>query len=634
MSDPSTIQQSPATPEPAPAVRVTGVAPLSTARHLIELNDLGVYFQLQSASVPLKRRLLHGLKRKKHPVLWALRHVRLRCPEGQVLGIVGHNGAGKSTLCMVLSKILSPDEGYAVVRGKVSTVLSLRAGLNNDLSGRANIQLYASFLGIPRAEIARQMEQIIDFSELGTFIDEPVRTYSTGMRARLAFAVATTLKPEILILDEVIGVGDRAFRVKSRRRIREMMRKSKLIVIVSHSTSFLKRTCTHCLWLERGQVRMFGRAKAVIRAYNRQSASKRGTVEVANSAFEQTPVLFRGPSSWPARLSRGLSSWLEVDRRLRKIAATQFLIEPHFQVLAIKGHAATRQIVIDAEGGRCVCHYGSSARPVESLEQIHALCAAHAVPAPLWLRSGTLSGGHWGLWTFAPGDPADAVCSEVSLASIGSALARLHSIAPHAMNEMIPVEQAASAADLKRWRSQIDLIAQNEFAEDRASVAQITRWLSQHAAAVDSFTQPRLTHGAALPHNVILRKGHATLVDLGAARFSVPAFELGHVLWDLCGADPARQTALLDAYREHVPAELWRWWEAHAVFALAGSQLQATTLYLASSRRQLQYGSSWHAERRWDLAVRSWQRLARLTLAFPDATGDLASALSSASEPS
>jgi ABC-type polysaccharide/polyol phosphate transport system ATPase subunit len=238
---------------------------------VVELRGLGVYFRLQQRSrVSIRKALLGGGLRRKAPMIWALREVDLTCHEGEIVGVVGPNGAGKSTLCLVLSRILEPDEGTVQVRGHVSTLLSLGAGFNRELSGRDNILLNAAFLGIPRKEIARRMQTIVDFADLGEFIDQPIRFYSNGMRSRLGFAIATSLDPEILVLDEVLSVGDRAFRAKSQARMQELMARSRLIVIVSHATSFLRSVCTRCLWLERGRVRAFGEAGAVLDAYEQE----------------------------------------------------------------------------------------------------------------------------------------------------------------------------------------------------------------------------------------------------------------------------------------------------------------------------------------------------------------------------
>lgn len=215
----------------------------------------------------MRETLLKRGRSQEDDTRWALRGVNLQCHEGESWGIIGHNGAGKSTLCLMLASILTPDEGAAHIRGKVSALVTLGAAFNAELSGRDNIQLYAAYLGIPPAVLASKMDEIIDFSELQEFIEEPVRNYSTGMRARLGFAVATSLDPEILILDEVLSVGDRGFRAKSQQRIESMMSRSKCILTVSHSVSFLRNITTHCLWLDRGAVHMAGTSEEVLKAY-------------------------------------------------------------------------------------------------------------------------------------------------------------------------------------------------------------------------------------------------------------------------------------------------------------------------------------------------------------------------------
>jgi ABC-type polysaccharide/polyol phosphate transport system ATPase subunit len=264
----SSSSEAPTATEQAPADASARTA-APKGRRLIEVRDLGVWFRLHKKKrTSVKSALLSGHLAAKHELLWALRHVSFECHEGQVVGVIGPNGAGKSTLCLALARILTPDEGEVKIHGHVSSLLTLGAGFNRELSGRANIQLYAAFLGISRRMLDAKMEEIIAFSELGDFIDEPVRSYSTGMRARLGFSVVTTLDPEILVLDEVLSVGDRAFRAKSEKRMREMMNQSKLIVVVSHSSALLREICTHCLWLHRGQTRMWGEAGEVLDAYD------------------------------------------------------------------------------------------------------------------------------------------------------------------------------------------------------------------------------------------------------------------------------------------------------------------------------------------------------------------------------
>jgi ABC-type polysaccharide/polyol phosphate transport system ATPase subunit len=250
----------------------------ATSDPVLELHDLGVWYRMtRRRGASLKEVILHGGWARGSKALWALRHVTFACRAGDVLGVVGRNGAGKSTLCLVMSQILVPDEGRIVVRGRISALLSLGAGFVKDLSGRANILTQAAFLGIPRREIARRMDEIIEFSELGDFIDEPMRAYSSGMRARLAFAIASTVTPDILLLDEVLSVGDLAFRLKCQKRLEEMMGRSRLIIVVSHSTSFIRETCSHCLWLEQGTVRAFGAAGEVVERYEAHAGAAAGT---------------------------------------------------------------------------------------------------------------------------------------------------------------------------------------------------------------------------------------------------------------------------------------------------------------------------------------------------------------------
>jgi len=247
----------------------TAQEPVGQGEPVVEVDGLGIYFHLQSRRrVSIKTLLMGGGSASpQRKLLWALRDVSFRAHEGEILGVIGPNGAGKSTLCLALSQILIPDEGSLVVRGKVSTLLSLGAGFNRDLSGRDNVLLNGAYLGMRRREIQGRLDEIVEFSELGDFIDQPVRFYSSGMKARLAFSIAACLEPEILILDEVLSVGDRAFQEKSRRRLHELMDQSRLIVIVSHSSEFIRSICTHALWLERGRVRGYGEAKEILDAY-------------------------------------------------------------------------------------------------------------------------------------------------------------------------------------------------------------------------------------------------------------------------------------------------------------------------------------------------------------------------------
>ncbi|KFI23321.1 ABC transporter ATP-binding protein [Nitrosococcus oceani] len=234
---------------------------------LIEVRNLKLWYQLQQHKRRSVKEVLLSPRKGSAQVHWALNGVSFQCHEGEVLGIVGHNGAGKSTLCLVLAGILTPDTGTVQVRGEVTPLLNFGAGFNRELTGRTNAYLYASFLGIPHRVVDRRLDDIIAFSELGNFIDQPMRSYSAGMKARLGFSVASILDPKIMILDESLAPGDLAFKAKSRTRMMEMIQHSQLLIVVSHSCALLRQICTHCLWLDHGQTRLFGEVHQVLDAY-------------------------------------------------------------------------------------------------------------------------------------------------------------------------------------------------------------------------------------------------------------------------------------------------------------------------------------------------------------------------------
>lgn len=200
---------------------------------------------------------------------WALRRVSLEIPQGGVFGIIGRNGAGKSTLLKVISRILRPTAGRVVVHGHVAPLLELGAGFHPELTGRENVFLNASLLGHGQREITVRFGEIVEFAELDEFIDAPLRTYSSGMVARLGFSVATAWPPEILILDEILTVGDVAFQEKCRSRMSAFSRGGATILLVSHDPATIRDMCRHAVWLDRGEVKAAGEASAVSDRYRR-----------------------------------------------------------------------------------------------------------------------------------------------------------------------------------------------------------------------------------------------------------------------------------------------------------------------------------------------------------------------------
>ncbi len=198
---------------------------------------------------------------------WALRGVDLNVHPGEILGLIGPNGAGKTTLMKTLAGIIAPDRGRLRVRGTVGCLLSFGVGFNANLSGRENIYLNGSILGLHRRKIDERLDQIVEFSELGQFIDAPVRTYSAGMKGRLGFSIAVNIDPDVLLLDEVLSVGDAAFRAKAGSILSRFRGENKTVVIASHSMDLIKRSCTRAVWLDRGRIQMEGDPSEVVQAY-------------------------------------------------------------------------------------------------------------------------------------------------------------------------------------------------------------------------------------------------------------------------------------------------------------------------------------------------------------------------------
>jgi lipopolysaccharide transport system ATP-binding protein len=207
--------------------------------------------------------------------IWALKDVSFEVKKGERLGFVGKNGAGKSTLLKILSRVAYPTAGEARIRGRVTSLLEVGTGFLNHLTGRQNIYLNASFHGLSRKETDQRFPDIVEFSELERFIDTPIKFYSSGMRARLAFSVAAHLDPDILLLDEVLAVGDMAFAQKCLERVEELTKGERTILFVSHSMDSVRRFCTRCIWLDCGQIVMDGPADKVTDAFTSDSMNLR-----------------------------------------------------------------------------------------------------------------------------------------------------------------------------------------------------------------------------------------------------------------------------------------------------------------------------------------------------------------------
>lgn len=244
---------------------------------MIKANTVGVRFLRinKMKRQELKSLIFQFLKGKRPTVeeFWALKDVSFSVDEGEIVGIIGANGAGKSTLCRVLSNILVPDEGEISVEGLVSALLSLGTGFNAELSGHENIYLNGMMLGFSKKKIDELYDQIVDFSGIKPFIHTPIKQYSKGMQARLGFSIAAMLEPEILILDETLNPGDEEFRKAAMSKMQELMKKAKVVIIVSHDLNMIEERCTRAIWLQKGSIQRIGEPADLCTAY-RQSVPK------------------------------------------------------------------------------------------------------------------------------------------------------------------------------------------------------------------------------------------------------------------------------------------------------------------------------------------------------------------------
>ncbi|WP_027942482.1 ABC transporter ATP-binding protein [Amycolatopsis taiwanensis] len=239
----------------------------------IDVRNAYVDFPIFDAKTrSLKKRVLGKVGGKigtesKVPIIEALQDVSLSLTDGDRVGLVGHNGAGKSTLLRLLSGIYEPTRGSARVMGKVAPVFDLGIGMDPEISGYENIMIRGLFLGMTRRQMEKRVDDIAEFTELGDYLAMPLRTYSTGMRVRLALGVVTTIDPEILILDEGIGAVDAAFLNKARDRLVDLVRRSGLLVFASHADDLLMELCTTAIWMDEGRMRMHGSLREVLTAY-------------------------------------------------------------------------------------------------------------------------------------------------------------------------------------------------------------------------------------------------------------------------------------------------------------------------------------------------------------------------------
>jgi len=255
--------------------------------NIIEVNNLSKsymighqslqYYSLRDEFIRIAKKPLHMFRGQvmKKETFWALKDADFKVERGEVLGVIGANGAGKSTLLKILSRITFPTEGNVILRGRVSSLLEVGTGFHPELTGRENIYLNGALLGMKRREIQEKFDEIVDFAGIERFLDTPVKRYSSGMYVRLAFAVAAHLDPEILLVDEVLAVGDARFQKKSLGKMKEATKKEgRTILFVSHNMDAIRTICTRCVLLEGGKIKAMGDPQKVIQEYLNSRVSK------------------------------------------------------------------------------------------------------------------------------------------------------------------------------------------------------------------------------------------------------------------------------------------------------------------------------------------------------------------------
>jgi lipopolysaccharide transport system ATP-binding protein len=286
--------------------------PVVRAEHLSKSYRLGTFVPYGRLTESISDFVRHPFRRSKEEVewVWALKDVHLEVGPGEVLGIVGPNGAGKTTLLKILSRITEPTEGEVRLRGRVGSLLEVGTGFHPELTGRENIFLNGAILGMRRAEIRSKFDAIVEFAEIASFLDTPVKRYSSGMYVRLAFAVAAHLEPDILIVDEVLAVGDAAFQAKSLGRMGEVARQGRTVLFVSHNMGAITRLCTRACWIDGGRIREDDSPSATVAHYLSSGVS-------ADSMWSAEDAAPGGPEL-------SLLAAEVVDSRLRRAAGVPF----------------------------------------------------------------------------------------------------------------------------------------------------------------------------------------------------------------------------------------------------------------------------------------------------------------------
>ncbi|MFZ4413694.1 MAG: ABC transporter ATP-binding protein [Bacteroidales bacterium] len=255
-----------------------------SADHIaIKVTALSKVYPLYNSPRDRLKEALHPMRKKYHKDFYALNDVSFEIKKGETIGIIGQNGSGKSTLLKIIANVLSSTSGEVKVNGKISSLLELGTGFNPELNGIENVYFYGTLMGFSKEEMENKIDDILSFADIGDFVYQPVKTYSSGMYVRLAFAAATAIDPEILIVDEALSVGDIRFQLKCFRKFEEFREKNKTIIFVSHSTADIVRLCERTIWLDKGIVRKIGNTKNIVEEYLAWMMHDTGMLQAKNN---------------------------------------------------------------------------------------------------------------------------------------------------------------------------------------------------------------------------------------------------------------------------------------------------------------------------------------------------------------
>lgn len=320
---------------------------MSSENIVMRVKNISKCFEMYEKPVHRLYQTIFAGHKKFFKEFWALRNISFEVKKGECIGIVGRNGAGKSTLLQVITGTLQPTSGSAEVKGRIAALLELGSGFNPEFTGHENIYLNGTILGLSKAEIDRKYQEIIDFADIGDFIHQPVKTYSSGMKVRLAFAVQVVTKPEVLIVDEALAVGDAAFQIKCMSHMKKLIASGVTVIFVSHSVQTVRTFCDRCIWLEKGEIKMIGDAaevtsrymEALFSANNGSGGSDSADKKIAAEEIAGAAGAELLPVSAGQRNNAALCRWGDGFMQLQRFAITsgdnKSLVFKHGEMLSI-----------------------------------------------------------------------------------------------------------------------------------------------------------------------------------------------------------------------------------------------------------------------------------------------------------